>query len=116
MSKEPGGDRPGGSAGEGGLRVRWDDANMRSIYANVCNVAGTREEVVLLFGVHQNWNSATRDLVVQLLDRVVLNPYAAKRLNLLLGRIIKEYEARYGALPIEAGEQSRPAEPLPTGG
>jgi hypothetical protein len=116
MSKDQAGDRPGASPGDGGLRVRWDDAGMRSTYANVCNVAGTREEIVLLFGVNQSWNSAQKELVIQLLERVVLNPYAAKRLNLLLGRVIKEYEARYGALPIEAGEQPRPAEPLPTGG
>jgi Protein of unknown function (DUF3467) len=112
MNRERGSDRP---AAEGGIRVRWDDANMRSLYSNVCNVTGTREEIVLLFGVNQNWNSATKELVVQLQDRIVLNPYAAKRLNLLLGRIIKEYETRYGALPIETGEQPRPSEPLPTG-
>jgi hypothetical protein len=114
MSKEQGA-RPGGPGGEGGIRVRWDDANMRSNYANVCNVTGTREEIVLLFGVNQSWNAANRELVIQLLERVTLNPYAAKRLNLLLGRVLKEYESRYGALPIEAGEQPRPAEPLPTG-
>jgi hypothetical protein len=116
MNKERGSDRPGGPAGESGVRVRWDDANMRSLYSNVCNVTGTREEIVLLFGVHQNWNSAAKELVIQLLERIVLNPYAAKRLQLLLGRVLKEYESRYGALPIEAGEQPRPAEPLPTGG
>ena len=114
MSKEQGGDRPGGA--EGGFRVRWDDSNMRSLYSNVCNVTGTREEIVLLFGVTQNWNAAAKELVVQLLDRVVLNPYAAKRLHMLLGRVLQEYESRYGALPIETGGQPRPAEPLPTGG
>jgi hypothetical protein len=116
MSKAPGSDRAGGAAADGGVRVRWDDANMRSSYANVCNVTGTREEIVLLFGVNQNWNSAQKELVVQLLDRITLNPYAAKRLNLLLGRVVREYEARYGTLPIEAGDQPRPADPLPTGG
>ena len=112
IGKERGGERPIGTSGDGGMRIRWDDANMRSLYSNVCNVAGTREEIVLLFGVNQNWSSAAKELVVQLLDRVVLNPYAAKRLHLLLGRVLKEYEARYGALPIEAA--GRPAEPLPT--
>jgi hypothetical protein len=29
------------------LKVRWDNTAMRSSYANVCNVAGTREEIVL---------------------------------------------------------------------
>ena len=116
MSKDQGGDRPGGPVGEGGVRVRWDDSNMRSNYANVCNVAGTREEIVLLFGINQSWNSAQKELVVQLLDRITLNPYAAKRLHHLLGRVVKEYEARYGPLPVEAGEPPRPAEQLPTGG
>jgi Protein of unknown function (DUF3467) len=111
MSKE----QAGRTAGDGGIRVKWDDTNMRSLYSNVCNVTGTREEIVLLFGVNQNWNSATKELIVQLQDRIVLNPYAAKRLNLLLGRILKEYESRYGALPIETGEQPRPSEPLSTG-
>lgn len=114
MSKEQGGDRPGAATGEGAFRVRWDDSNMRSLYSNVCNVTGTREEVVLLFGVNQNWNSAAKELVVQLLDRIVLNPYAAKRLHMLLGRVLQEYEKRYGPLPIETGAQHRPAEPLPT--
>jgi hypothetical protein len=116
VSKEQGGDSPGAAAAAGGFRVRWDDSNMRSLYSNVCNVTGTREEVVLLFGVNQNWNSAAKELVVQLLDRVVLNPYAAKRLHMLLGRVLQEYETRYGPLPIETGAQPRPAEPLPTGG
>jgi hypothetical protein len=30
------------------MKVRWDNSNMRSIYSNVCNVSGTREEIVFL--------------------------------------------------------------------
>jgi hypothetical protein len=86
---------------------------MRSNYANVCNVAGTREEIVLLFGVNQAWNSGQKELVVQLLEKVILSPFAAKRLNLLLTRVLREFESRYGQLQIEAGD-SLPAEPLPT--
>src|SRR2546422_928794 len=29
--------------------IRWDDSNLKSSYANVCNVSSTREEVVLVF-------------------------------------------------------------------
>src|SRR5262245_39069676 len=116
MTRERGEDRTAQPSADGGVRVRWADSNMRSNYANVCNVTGTREEIVLLFGVNQNWNAMTRELVVQLLDRITLNPYAAKRLHLLLGRVIKEYESRYGALPIETGQSPRPAETLPTEG
>jgi hypothetical protein len=116
MSKAPGGDRADAPADAAGVRVRWDDSAMRSNYANVCQVAGTREEIALLFGVNQTWTAAAKELVVQVLDKVIISPYAAKRLHLLLGRVIQEYETRYGPLPVEAGPQPRPAEPLPTGG
>ncbi len=81
------------------IRVRWDDRNMKSSYANVCNVASTREEVVLLFGVNQAWNTAQREIPVQLSDRIILSPHAAKRLSILLNNVLREYESRFGALP-----------------
>jgi hypothetical protein len=82
------------------IRVRWDDTNMKSSYANVCNVASTREEVVLLFGVNQAWNTAQREIPVQLSDRIILSPHAAKRLSVLLNNVLREYEARFGALQV----------------
>ena len=90
------------------VKIKWDDANMRSVYANVVNAAGTREEIVLLFGMNQAWNSEQKELTVQLSDRVVLSPFAAKRLGILLNNVIRDYEARFGTLDLEA---RRPAEP-----
>jgi hypothetical protein len=115
MIKERNGERTGGPAGDGQLTVRWDDSSMRSQYSNVCNVTGSREEVVLLFGVNQAWHSGVKELTVQLQDRIILNPYAAKRLNVLLTRVLREYEARYGAMPVEAPAQVGPGESLPAG-
>jgi hypothetical protein len=81
--------------------VRWDDANMKSSYANVCNVASTREEVVLLFGINQAWHGGQREVTVQLTDRIILSPFAAKRLAVLLGNLVAEHEKRFGALSLE---------------
>lgn len=81
--------------------IRWDDANMRSAYANVCNVASTREEVVLLFGVNQAWHAGQKELTVQLTDRIILSPFAAKRLAVLLSNVMGQYESRFGALNVE---------------
>ena len=83
-------------------RIVWDDSNMRSVYANVSNVAGTREEIVLLFGMNQAWHSGQKEVKVQLTDRVVLSPFAAKRLSILLNKVLQDYEKRYGALDVEA--------------
>ena len=84
------------------VRVRWDSANMASTYANVCNVSSTREEVTLLFGTNQNWHSAAPEVTVQLSNRIVLSPYAAKRMSLLLSNVVAEYEKRFGELDIAA--------------
>jgi len=88
------------AAGAAQRKIHWDDSNMRSVYANVCNVAGTREEVVLLFGMNQAWHAAQEEVTIQLADRVVLSPFVAKRLSLLLNSVIKDYEAKYGALDV----------------
>jgi hypothetical protein len=80
--------------------VKWDDSSMRTAYANVCNVIGTREEIMLLFGANQAWQSGQKEVRVVLSDRVVLNPYAAKRLYLMLEKGMKEYEAQFGELKV----------------
>jgi len=57
-------------------RLKWDDSNMKSSYANVCNVTSTREEVVMLFGINQAWNRGQKEVTIQLTDRIVISPYA----------------------------------------
>ena len=84
------------------INLRWDQANMRSTYANVCNVNSTREEVTILFGTNQSWNSGQKELVIDLSDRIILNPYVAKRLSTLLNNVVQQYESRFGELNIEA--------------
>ncbi len=82
------------------VKVRWDDSNMRNVYSNVCNVAGTREEIVLLFGMNQAWHSGQKEVTVQLADRIVLSPFVAKRLAALLNNTIRDYEAKFGTLQV----------------
>ena len=82
-------------------KIKWDDSGMKSSYANVCNVSSTREEVVVLFGMNQTWNRGQKEVTIELNNRIVISPYAAKRLSLLLGNVVKEYESRFGTLSIE---------------
>jgi hypothetical protein len=86
----------------GQTKIVWDDSNMRSVYANVSNVAGGREEIVLLFGMNQAWHAGQQEVKVQLTDRVVLSPFAAKRLLVLLNNVINDYEKKFGKLEITA--------------
>lgn len=75
--------------------VRWDDTHLKSSYANVCNVSSTREEVVLVFGINQSWERGQSEVAVQLTDRLILSPFAAKRLAALLTSVMREYETRW---------------------
>lgn len=82
-------------------RIRWNTENLKSSYANVCNVTSTREEVVLNFGINQAWERGQTDMEIQLTNRIILSPFAAKRLVLMLNRLMAEYESRYGELSLE---------------
>lgn len=95
-------DAPEAAEGERTQRtLRWDDTSMASTYANVCNVSSTREEVTFLFGTNQTWHTGQQELAILLTNRIIMNPFAAKRLSLLLNNIMKEYENRFGTLKID---------------
>jgi hypothetical protein len=79
-------------------KVRWNTEHLKSSYANFCNATSTREEVVLNFGVSHNWERTPQDMEIELGHRVVLSPFAAKRLSGVLNKLIGEYESRYGEL------------------
>jgi hypothetical protein len=78
--------------------MNWDDSAMTSSYANVCNVASTREEIILLFGTNQTWHAGQEAVTVNLNDRVILSAYTAKRLSALLNRVLSDHEVRFGTL------------------
>jgi len=78
--------------------IRWDDSRMQSAYANVCNVASTREEVVLLFGINQAWHAGQQEIPIQLSSRIIISPHVARRLATLLTNVLTEHETRFGPL------------------
>jgi hypothetical protein len=89
------------AAKDGQVQIRWDGTNMKSTYANVTNVSSTREEVTILFGTNKSWHNAHKELTVELSDRMILNPFAAKRLSILLNNVVKGYEEQFGVLELE---------------
>ena len=85
--------------------IQWDFSKMQSSYANVCNVSCTREEFTLLFGMNKTWDAGQRKLMVDISDRIIVNPFAAKRLSTLLGNVIRQYEDRFGEIHLEAAPE-----------
>lgn len=83
-------------------KINWDQTKMKTTYANVCNVSSTREEVSVMFGTNQTMNMGQGEIAIELTDRIILNPYAAKRLAHILGGVMQQYESTFGELPVEA--------------
>ena len=107
MANEKSGKETGAPIGSpnqpaGQQKIVWEDSDMRSVYANVVNVAGGREEIILLFGMNQAWQAGQEEIKVKLSDRIVLSPFAAKRLAVLLNNVLKNYESQYGKLEVIA--------------
>jgi len=93
-------------------RVNWDASGMSTSYANVVNVSSTREEVTLLFGTNVTLFTGQEEVTVKLSDRIILSPFAAKRLKILLDNVMGEYEKRFGQLSVETRvEPPRPTPP-----
>lgn len=71
-------------------RYRWIDAGAVTSYANSCSLDASAEAVFASFGIEQ-----------RLTRRIAITPALAKRLGLLLAKVLREYEARYGALTLD---------------
>jgi hypothetical protein len=65
---------------------------------NFANANSTQEEVVINFGMNNNWDRMANEVDIELTHRVVMSPFAAKRLAELLNKLVTQYESRYGAL------------------
>jgi hypothetical protein len=91
-------------------RVNWDASSMNTSYANVVHASSTREEMTLLFGTNVTLYTGQNEVTVKLSDRIILSPFAAKRLSILLNNVVNEYEKRFGQLGLE-----RRPEPAPSG-
>jgi hypothetical protein len=96
--EEGAGGATGAEAREGMPKVKWSTTGLKSTYCNFVNATSTREEVVLNFGVNQNWDRMEGEVEIELDHRIILSPFAAKRLTDLLHKLLTEYESRYGAL------------------
>jgi hypothetical protein len=94
-------------------RVKQDE-DVFTVRADVAQVKAGRDEFMLLFGAARKEQPNQGELRVELLERVVLSPFAAKRLLVQLHRMIRDYESQFGVLDeaIAIRERLFPTPPL----
>ena len=83
---------------EAKTKIRWDESTARKIHADVCTVTESREEISVLFGTEQTGHPAGQAETIQLTNRIILSPFAAKQLAAALERVMRDYESTFGTL------------------
>jgi hypothetical protein len=90
------------------LQITIDDSGTPVTYSANVRVSNTAEEIFLDFaGGLRPTGPASATLKVD--ERIVMNPWAAKRLAMALNDTIARYEQTYGELELDARKRVKPA-------
>lgn len=97
--------------GNAQVRLRIDEREMTTSYANGFRANGTAEEVMIDFGLNmpvvQTTEKATPEILFKVTDRVVLNYYSAKRLAITLSQVIRRHEEQFGELELDVNKRRK---------
>lgn len=83
------------------VQLQIDDSNSPVTYSTTVRVWGTAEEINLDFAGPIRPTGQARTVRLKIDQRMVLNPWAAKRLAIALGQAVARYEQTYGKLELD---------------
>ncbi len=93
------------------VRLRIDERDLRTSYANAFRTNGTADEVMLDLGLNMlaqpTGKETTPEIVFKVNDRVVLNYYSAKRLAIALSQLIRRHEDQFGELELDVSKRAK---------
>ena len=97
------------------VRLRVDDRNLITSYANSFRTSTTAEEMMVDFGVNVVVTSLAHaydgpppgEIVFNAQNRIFLNFYTAKRLMLTLQQMVGQHEKLFGELKLNAADRVR---------
>ena len=93
------------------VRLRVDERNMTTAYANGFRANGTAEEVMVDFGVNmpvpQTKPDATPEIIFNVSNRIVLNYFSAKRLAITLSQVVRRHEDQFGELELDVSKRQK---------
>jgi len=95
--------------GQQQVRLRINERDMKTSYANAFRSNGTAEEVMLDFGLNvlmpTSDPQSQPEIIFQVNNRVILNYYSAKRLAITLSQLIRRHEQQFGELELDVSKR-----------
>ena len=96
------------------VRLRIDERKMQTSYGNTFRTYATPEEVVVDFGVAEVHGNGRPDGPVNVKinadKRFVMTYHSAKRLALLLEKIVRRHEERFGTMKVKSVRLKPPSQ------
>ena len=92
------------------IRVRMDQRDLKTSYANAFNTHGLINEVILDFGLNMPvppQPDQPPEIILQITDRIILNYYSAKRLAITLSQLIRRHEEQFGELELDVAKRRK---------
>ena len=96
--------------GQRQIRLRVDERNMQTRYANAFRANATAEEVLMDFGVNLVNPAQPQDqpeITFSVDQRVIMNYYSAKRLAITLSQLIRRHEEQFGELEMDVAKRRK---------
>lgn len=97
--------------GQKKLRVRIDETNVKTSFANGFRPAATPEEVILDLGLNTTRMTGQQDVPYEVVfkaeNRIIMSYYATKRLAIALGQLVRRYEEQFGELELDASKRKK---------
>jgi len=104
------------------FQLQIDDSASPVLYSTTVRVWGSSEEINLDFAGPIRPTQSKNIARLKIDQRVILNPWAAKRLAVALGQAVARYESTYGTLELDERKRrgsstpvSKPAEVAKSG-
>jgi hypothetical protein len=88
-------------------QVVVDASKARAAYANFCRVTGTPEELIIDFGLNTQPMGVPSE-PIEVVQRIVMNYYTAKRMMTALSMSLQRHEAAFGVLETDVQKRVMP--------
>ena len=96
--------------GQRQVRLRVDEQNLQTSYANAFRTNGTADEVMLDFGlnlVNPAQAQENPEILFQVTDRIIMNYHSAKRMAITLSQLIRRHEEQFGELELDVAKRRK---------
>jgi hypothetical protein len=100
-------------AGSGKIRLRIDESDVPTRYANSFRTNVTPEDVIIDFGMNtvtkanRSEKGVEAEILFKIDEKRIINYYTAKRLAMTLSRLVRVYEDRFGELKLNVTEREK---------